>query len=157
MAVTLEKLIINVIDEHPEISRYKLNVNRIPSNGGIAVGAGLYPEGTTAEIEVKVDSGFTFAGWTGDIPAGVNSTETKLSIEMDANRTLNAYFARIHHTVEAIVTPIRHGYVTGGGQRTTKQSYHQSNGITRTQCCSFQSLWINGTDTDPTTLTTQLR
>ena len=67
------------------------------------------------DVTVTTDPNYTFAGWTGDLPAGANSGDLTLAMTMDSDKTINAYFARTYHEVEVLVTPDRHGYVRGGG------------------------------------------
>ena len=44
-----------------------LTVNRLPEEGGLTAGGGVYLEGQAADLSVKVVEGYTFAGWVGDL------------------------------------------------------------------------------------------
>ena len=111
-AQTLQVSVLNETDETP---KYQLTVNRYPEEGGLTSGAGLYSQNSRVTLSATAAPGYTFAGWTGDIPEGGNLGNTSLSIRMEENRTLNAYFAKSFHEVDVCVYPERHGYVRGGG------------------------------------------
>ena len=106
---------ISITDEANEVPRFQLIVNRIPDEGGLTTGAGLHEEGTTADLSATAGPGYTFAGWTGDLPEGADSGDALLSVTMDSDKTINAYFARSFHDVSVAVYPERHGYAHGGG------------------------------------------
>ncbi|MBT5379343.1 MAG: SUMF1/EgtB/PvdO family nonheme iron enzyme, partial [Opitutae bacterium] len=114
-ATFAKALTVNVSNEEPEPVRYRLTVNRLPEEGGLTPGAGLYAEDATVDVTVTPDPNYTFSGWTGDLPAGANSGDLTLSMTMDSDKTLNAHFARTYHEVEVLVSPDRHGYAHGGG------------------------------------------
>jgi hypothetical protein len=92
-----------------------LTVNRFPADGGLTSGAGLYRQNSRVTLAATAAPGYTFAGWSGDLPEEGNAGDSSLSIRMEVNRTLNAYFARSFHEVEVSVSPERHGYARGGG------------------------------------------
>lgn len=113
---TLEQVfVINILDEPNEIARYELVVNRIPANGGLTPGAGLHDENSVVRLTTTPDPGYTFAGWTGDLPDGFDAGDKELTFKMDSDKTLTAHFARTFHFVDVVVSPDRHGYVSGGG------------------------------------------
>ena len=157
---SLEKaLAIQVLDEAVEVVRHKLQVNRIPSSGGLAAGAGLHTEGTEVDLTAQPEDGYIFTGWTGDLPAGASAMDTTLSVTMDGDKTLYAYFARMFHPVDVSATPERHGYVSGGGSVLSGSTVT----LTATELAEPDTvpfkLWrVNGVDQpvdadDPTTLT----
>jgi uncharacterized repeat protein (TIGR02543 family) len=56
---------------------------------GSVTGGGLYDINTTATLAATADSGYVFAGWTGD----VSGTTNPLDVVMDTNKTIGATFA----------------------------------------------------------------
>ena len=134
-----------------------LTINSYPPAGGSTSGAGDYTPGDTATATATPASGYIFAGWTGDIPSGANAGDTPLSVLMDANKTLNAYFTRAFHTVDVSVFPERHGYAHGGGVILNGTSITlTAQELTGGDNVPFSHWRINGTDTANTAPTLTL-
>ena len=78
---------------------YELTLTSGP-NG--AVGAEpeyfVYEEGAEVSVIPTGLPGYTFSGWTGDVPAG-HETDTPLNLVMDMNRAIEASFTRAYGTV----------------------------------------------------------
>ncbi|NDF34000.1 MAG: hypothetical protein EB157_05505, partial [Euryarchaeota archaeon] len=85
------------------------------TSAGVVSGAGQYEIGSTLQVTASAKEGYVFAGWTGDLPEGVNPAAQSFEMVMDRDRYLNAYFTSAFHEVEVFVFPALHGYAQGGG------------------------------------------
>ena len=110
-----QALSISVRDVDPEVEQFQLSVIKLPEDGGLTSGAGLHDADTIAALAATAGPGYTFAGWAGDLPDGSDSGDMALDVLMDADKTLQAYFARKFHAVDVVAFPDRHGYAKGGG------------------------------------------
>jgi hypothetical protein len=50
-----------------------------------------YPAGTPVEVTAYPDSGYTFSGWTGDVPTG-HETDNPVTITVDGNKSITPNF-----------------------------------------------------------------
>ncbi len=69
-----------------------LTTSALPSAGGsvsINPSGGSYASGTTITVTANANSGYSFAGWSGDTTVTTNP----VTVIMDANKTLNANFS----------------------------------------------------------------
>ena len=114
-ATIASQFTISITDEVDETTRFQLNVTSVPNNAGLTSGAGLYADGETATLSATPGTGYSFAGWPGDLPGGTDPGETQMDILMDSDKNLTAYFARKFHSVTVSAYPDRHGYAKGGG------------------------------------------
>ncbi|HPS02883.1 MAG TPA: GLUG motif-containing protein, partial [Candidatus Sumerlaeota bacterium] len=73
------------------INQYPLIGN--PINGTITrtPSQATYSHGTEVQVTAQPNTGYHFAGWTGDVPPG-NETQNHLTVFMDSTRTLTARF-----------------------------------------------------------------
>ena len=62
------------------------------AGGSVTADNGWYDEGSNAAASAAAASGFSFAGWTGHVPAG-SETNNPLTVPMDRPRTVTATFA----------------------------------------------------------------
>ena len=108
-------LAVHVIDDPNEPETYTVTLNSLPPQGGSTTGAGSYISGSVVELTATPAPGDSFAGWAGDIPAGVNPSSPTITIVVDSNKVINAMFNHTFHLVNCSVDPPLHGYVTGGG------------------------------------------
>ena len=51
-----------------------------------------YPSGASVQLKANPDSSYHFVTWTGDVPSG-HETDTPLTVTMNQNRIIAAYFA----------------------------------------------------------------
>ncbi len=82
-----------------------------PSDGGIAVGSGSYPQSTSVPIVATPSSSHDFVGWSGNGVADPSSAATSVLLSSDENVT--ALFVLKTHTLLAL--PASGGIVSGGG------------------------------------------
>ena len=97
------------------INSYNLSV--LAGTGGSVSGSGSFQYGSSPTISATPDTGYSFAGWTGDGVTDHNQSTT--SVNMTQNRMISAHFVlrQIHKfllTVEA--SPISGGTITGAGE-----------------------------------------
>lgn len=74
----------------------------------------VYEAGTTVYVIPEGDTGYHFASWTGDVPAGQES-DNPLVLTMDADKTVEAAFTRSLGTVNIAVTPEAASWVLTDG------------------------------------------
>ena len=87
------------------------NLSISANSGGVVTASGMYYLGTDALISATPDTGYSFAGWTGD---GItDSTQASTTVSMSQNRSVSASFSINSYslTVEAGSG----GSVTGSG------------------------------------------
>jgi M6 family metalloprotease-like protein/uncharacterized repeat protein (TIGR02543 family) len=79
---------------------YTLTVTQSPSAGGTITRSpdqASYPSGTVVTLTATPSPGYTFTGWTGATPDGVDPL--KATVIMDGNKTVTALFAINTHTL----------------------------------------------------------
>jgi len=84
------------------------NVN-IPNSGTIQPGTGNFEAGTTLQVTEVPAEGYRFDHWGG----GANSTTNTLSLMMDNNKTLTAYFVKVY-TLTEVISPTGSGSISPG-------------------------------------------
>jgi hypothetical protein len=79
------------ITAHFEILQYALNI--LSPNGNVirTPDAPLYDHGTTVTLEAVPNYGYHFTGWSGDIPAGAETTNP-MAVVLESTHTLTAHF-----------------------------------------------------------------
>lgn len=79
-------------DVVPTVSTYTLDATA-EANGSVYASPQQdeYTDGTEVYLEANGDFGYRFASWTGDVPAG-SQTTNPLTLVMDRNRTISAVF-----------------------------------------------------------------
>ncbi|HPS03397.1 MAG TPA: InlB B-repeat-containing protein, partial [Candidatus Sumerlaeota bacterium] len=84
------------------LNEYTLTVDA--TNGSVTQNpdSPTYDHGTLVTLEAIPAEGYTFSGWSGDVPVGQESTQP-LEITMDASKVLTAHFERLQYplTVQA--------------------------------------------------------
>ena len=113
--LTVQKDLTITVEANDAVGDFFLTVNREPPSGGLVEGIGYYNAGDIAQLKVTSARGYSFAGFTGDLPGGGASAENPLSLTIDGDKTLTAHFARAYHRVIVLVEPDGHGYAWGGG------------------------------------------
>jgi hypothetical protein len=83
-------------------------------NGGVA-GTGWYAAGSNAVLTATPAEGWHFAGWTGDVPEGLEAANP-LELTLDRPRSVSAAFAA--DTYAVVFDLGAHGTRTGGGELT---------------------------------------
>jgi hypothetical protein len=73
------------------------------SNGTVTPADGWFELGSTATVEALPDTGYHFAGWTGDVPPA-QTNDNPLALAMDAPRAVTADFAVNEYTITATWT-----------------------------------------------------
>jgi len=68
-----------------------VSVSSVPAMGGSVTGAGLYPVGTTLELEAHPNSYFYFSHWAGDVPDG-SLTDNPLLLPVSDDAHITARF-----------------------------------------------------------------
>ncbi len=123
--------------------QYTLTVN-ISGQGSVSKNPDqiTYDYGTTVTLTPTADTGWSFTGWSGDVPSG-HEHDNPLTITMDSNKTITATFAENTYTVTASSN--------GGGTvspATQNVTYGDSASITITPNTGYhiQSVTDNGTD-----------
>jgi len=85
--------------------------------GGTTVptaGAHQYNSGAEVAVSATPDAGYTFAGWTGDVPEG-NENDNPLTVTMDSDKTLTASFALLTPPkISLSTTQLNFGAITSG-------------------------------------------
>jgi len=107
----VEVLSISIVD----VGENEIHVRSIPEQGGSITGGGFFKDGDIAEISAVAAPNYIFAGWSGELPTGINPEVNRLSFPVAGNATLYARFARTFYTVNVAESPALNGYVTGGG------------------------------------------
>lgn len=97
------------------VQEYTVTVSASPTNGGVASGAGVFPEGSVCVVTATPNPGYVFDYWTKN-DAEVSSNPT-YSFVVNSNSNLVAHFTQDanHVTITAIPDPIDGGAVYGGG------------------------------------------
>ncbi|MBT5378435.1 MAG: SUMF1/EgtB/PvdO family nonheme iron enzyme [Opitutae bacterium] len=113
--LTLQEDLTITIEQNDPSSDFFLTVNREPSSGGLVAGMGYYNDGDVATLAVTPARGYSFAGFTGDLPGSGASAENPLPLTIDGDKTLTAHFTPSYHKVMVQVEPEGHGYAWGGG------------------------------------------
>ena len=73
-------------------SVYSLTVNSLHGTITKTPDQQNYPSGASVELKESPDSTYHFVSWAGDVPLG-HETDTLLTVIMNQNRTITAYFA----------------------------------------------------------------
>lgn len=76
-------------------------------SGSVSPASGTYSQGAQVTVTAQAASGWRFDHWGGDAAGGSSSA----TVNMTANRTLTAYFARMHFTRPSLAA----GYITAEG------------------------------------------
>jgi hypothetical protein len=94
-------------------TQYSLTTSANPPTGGIVspVGETWYNSGTIVPVSATANAGFSFSGWTGDVPPG-QETDNPVSITMDATKTLTANFTTSNFILTILINPTGGGTVT---------------------------------------------
>ncbi len=85
---------------------YTLTTNVNPSGGGHVTknpDKTSYTHGDTVELTADANTGYTFSGWTGDVPLG-HENDNPITITMDSNKTITANFTIMTYTISGTVT-----------------------------------------------------
>ena len=88
------------------LNTYTLTTEVNPTDGGSITknpDQTSYTHGDTVELTATVNTGYTFSGWTGDVPSG-HESDNPLSITMDSNKILTAIFTIKTYTISGTVT-----------------------------------------------------
>ena len=91
-----------------------ISANSSPSNGGYISGTGSFLDGSKATLTANAATGFTFAGWGGD----VSGTTNPLIIDVDNDYSVTANFTFNSPdglAVSVVPNPTGSGFVTGAG------------------------------------------
>ena len=80
------------------VQQHTLTVN-VVGNGSVTPVSGVYNDGDIVMLTATADSGWIFAGWSGDITGNTNP----IQILMDGNKTITATFVQQHTLTVNIV------------------------------------------------------
>lgn len=97
---------------------YTLNISVEPSAAGNVVKSPdktQYEENEQVTLSVNANSGYIFDNWDGDI-TGNNST---ITITMDGNKTITAYFSQLQYTLNLTMLPSEGGTVIKNPDKTS--------------------------------------
>ncbi len=85
------------------INTYTLTVNA--TNGTVALNppTGPYDYGTSVTLTPSAAEGYTFTGWSGDVPSG-HETDNPLSVTMNADKNITANFTINTYTLTVSAT-----------------------------------------------------
>ena len=129
------------------INSYDLSV--VAGNGGSVSGSGSFTHGSSASISATPDTGYSFAGWTGD---GVtDSTQLSTSVDMTQDRSVSASFTINSYDLSVLAG--NGGSVSGSGSFTHGSSASIS--ATPDTGYSFAG-WTGDGVTDSTQLSTSV-
>ena len=97
------------------LNQYSLTL--LKGEGGSVIGEGNFSHGSNASIEAIPDTGYTFAGWSGEGVQNQNAMTT--TVTMTQTRTITAFFTIEDYILELNATT--GGNVTGDGNYTHGQ------------------------------------
>lgn len=89
---------------------YELHVY-VNGNGQVSPSGGAYSEGTQITLHASPASGWRFDHWGGD----AWGTSASMTITMNSDKSVTAYFTRIQYTLSTSVSPYGSGSVSPGG------------------------------------------
>ena len=121
---------------------------------GIAIGGGVvsrtpdhspYDSATTVQLTATPSIGYTFSGWSGDVPTG-RETTNPLSVVMDANKTITATFVQSIFTITS--TAGSNGTISPRDSVSVNSGSSQSFSITPNTGYHVDSVVVDGVRTD---------
>jgi len=81
-------------------TNYTVTVSAAPAGEGTVSGGGTILTGTSNTVTAMANSGFEFIGWVGD----VTGTESPLTVTVNTNLNITAYFAATGSTTVTVLT-----------------------------------------------------
>ena len=126
---------------------HNLTLSISGSTGGSVTGEGTYYQGSSASVSATPDTGYSFAGWTGD---GVTDpTQTSTTVDMSQDRTISASFTINSYDLSILAGT--GGSVSGSGSF----QYGSSPTISATPDTGYSFAgWTGDGVTDPTQTST---
>jgi hypothetical protein len=120
-----------IIDANFAVNTYSLIVNATNGTVDIDPPTGPYQHGVSVTLTPHPNTGYSFIGWAGDVPAG-HETDNPLTIIMDANKTVTANFGINQVQVTVQTNPTGQSFDVDGITYTAPQAFVWNHSSTHT-------------------------